>query len=384
MEQTYWEASTSSWQWPPSLETGDVTVDVVVIGGGIIGISAAIEIKERSPATTVLVLERALPPMGASMRNAGFACVGSLSEIAHDMDLMGKHQAVELVRRRWEGLQKLRARCGDDAIGYEHHGGHEVFIEKHAALDRIDEINGAFQAVFEEPMFTRRDELIAEHGFNNVHALVTTPYEGTIHSGALMHRLWSHAHECGVMFAISEVHQVISHHDHATVEASSGLYTARDVIVATNAFPLNNTLSIEPGRGQIVVTSPIDELRLRGSYHLDEGYVYFRNVGNRILLGGGRNLAFDEERTTTFGTTSIIQEYLEHLLHTVIAPHHTFTIAYRWSGIMGFLSEKQPFIGEIRPHIHQVFGCNGMGVALGSALAAEVASQIITPGVMPG
>ena len=53
--------------------------DHIVLGSGIVGLSAAISLKERQPQARVLVLERALLPTGASTKNAGFACIGSLT-----------------------------------------------------------------------------------------------------------------------------------------------------------------------------------------------------------------------------------------------------------------------------------------------------------------
>jgi hypothetical protein len=50
---------------------------------------------------------------------------------------------------------------------------------------------------------------------------------------------------------------------------------------------------------------------------LDQGYYYFRN-GDRILLGGGRNLDFDVENTTEFAQTEIVQNKLEELKEVIL------------------------------------------------------------------
>lgn len=356
--------------------TPGITYDLVVIGGGIIGVSAAIEYKEQHPSHSVVVVERSIPPRGATMRNAGFACIGSLSEIAHDIDLMGAERARDLVKRRWDGLQKLRSRCGDDAIGLEEHGGHEIFTHHHPALDRLDEVNHLLFPVFEHPMFERADHLCDSLGFANVQALVRTAFEGTIHSGLLVQRLWQIAQDHGIAFEMAQARDVKPTGASVEVSTSNGCIQAQHVLIATNAFPLGPSTDITPGRGQIVVTSPVRGLPLRGSFHMNEGYVYFRNVGDRVLLGGGRNLAFAEEETTEFGTTTIIQQYLEDLLRTTILPGIEFAIDYRWSGIMGFRPDKQPFVGSVLPNVYRVFACNGMGVALGSTVAAEAVELI--------
>jgi glycine/D-amino acid oxidase-like deaminating enzyme len=72
------------------------------------------------------------------------------------------------------------------------------------------------------------------------------------------------------------------------------------VIYCTNAFSskfLKNE-NIIPARGQILLTEPIEGLKLKGTFHYDEGFYYFRNLGNRVLLGGGRNQDFKTEETT--------------------------------------------------------------------------------------
>lgn len=336
------------------------TYDFLVIGGGIIGTSTAIELAERHPSATIALMERSIPPRGASTRNAGFACFGSLSEITHDIDLMGADLARDLVRRRLEGLTLLRDRCGDTAIGFEQCGGTEVFTDDHPALGRLNEINAILEPLFHVPAFTRCDDRIEEAGFKGINAITHTHFEGALHSGRLIERLWSLASGLGIEI----------------VQASECTVDAGVTIWATNALdaPGGDTFNIVPSRGQILVTEQFPEpLAIRGTYHMDEGFVYFREVDNRVLLGGGRNIAMEEEATREFEITDKIQGFLEHLLRTVIVPGTDIGISHRWSGIMGFSPTKQPVIEEVSPGIIRAFGCNGMGVALGASIARDAA-----------
>jgi gamma-glutamylputrescine oxidase len=121
---------------------------------------------------------------------------------------------------------------------------------------------------------------------------------------------------------------------------------------------------------------------LRGTFHLDEGFYYFRNVetpqGQRILLGGGRNLAFKEEETNVLELNAHIHAKLDELLRTTIAPQQTLTVEHRWSGIMGFHENKLPEVRRVSEHCVIGFGCNGMGVALGSIIGAETAEMLFS------
>jgi glycine/D-amino acid oxidase-like deaminating enzyme len=156
---------------------------------------------------------------------------------------------------------------------------------------------------------------------------------------------------------------------------------AERIVIATNAWPIvvDGVPREEyvPARGQILVTSPVDDLRLHGSYHMDEGYVYFRSLGDRVLLGGARNLDVIGEQTFSMETTSTIQDRLEQLLDTVILPGLDYTIEHRWAGIMGFSHDKRPHIERYSPHVIRAFGCNGMGVAIGSTIARQAAAMVL-------
>jgi glycine/D-amino acid oxidase-like deaminating enzyme len=109
---------------------------------------------------------------------------------------------------------------------------------------------------------------------------------------------------------------------------------------------------------------------------LDRGYYYFRNIGNRILLGGGRNLDFEGETTTEFGETEMIQKKLELLLKEVILPQQDVEIAHRWSGIMGIGNSKKPIVSQLSEHIYCGVRMGGMGVAIGSLVGQELADLV--------
>ena len=58
--------------------------DLIVLGGGITGIFCALHFRKYNPSASIAILERGLFSSGASTKNAGFACFGSLSELVED------------------------------------------------------------------------------------------------------------------------------------------------------------------------------------------------------------------------------------------------------------------------------------------------------------
>jgi len=148
--------------------------------------------------------------------------------------------------------------------------------------------------------------------------------------------------------------------------------------ICTNAFTrqLLPEADIVPGRGQVLVTEPIPGLKFKGVYHMDKGFYYFREIDGRVLFGGGRNADFEGETTTDFATTPHIQADLEEKLRTAILPGTNFRIANRWAGIMAFGKEKKPIVKGFGKHVFGAFRMSGMGVALASEVAAQLADII--------
>lgn len=366
-----------------------LSFDLVVVGAGIIGLSTAIDIAERYPTRRIVILERGLLPTGATTRNAGFACFGSAGEIYSDIARMGQKGAMAVVERRIEGLRKLKQRCSEADIGLEEHGGHELFFADHEVLSNLPELNEMLEPLLGEDVFTRRDDLITKYRFGpSTHALVYIKHEATLHSGLLVNALWRKAQQLGVRILTGALVTHIHNGQSLTVHTIGGERTIQTdtTVLATNGNLSQITVtqdaltlklpSFEPARGQVMLTSPIEGLTLRGSFHFDSGYYYFRNVGNRILFGGGRNSDFDAERTFSMKTTEPLQEHLEQLLRTVIAPGRDVHIERRWSGTMAFTADRQPLVEKVAKNVVLAFGCNGMGIALASNIAADVAECI--------
>ncbi len=362
--------------------------DYLVIGSGIVGLSAAVSLAEQHPTATIAVLERGLLPTGASTRNAGFACFGSLTELLADLQTMPENTVLDLVRSRWQGLHKLRHRLGDAAIGYEGLGGYELITEKeYPALQHIERLNEWLQSIVGNATYTRKDEQIKTFGFNSqkIKALVFNQYEGQLNTGLLMKALLHHAQRLQIqVFTGCEVAGWQDHPNGVEVQvkdqARQDLLTlyCKKLLICTNAFTtlLLPELDIKAGRGQIFVTKPIENLPFQGAFHYDEGYFYFRNIGNRILLGGGRNLDFAGEQTLELQTTTPIITYLQNLLKTVIAPNLTCEIEQSWAGIMAFGVEKKPILRWHSQNVLLGVRCGGMGVAIGTNIGEEMAKLV--------
>lgn len=358
--------------------------DLTIIGSGIVGLFTALFHKRRHPEHRVVVLERGPFPSGASVKNAGFACFGSPSELLADLDNEGMDAMLYRVEERWRGLLELRDELGDAGIGFEPTGGHEIYAHHDPRYTRVadgfDRLNEALRPIFDRPVYRWDDARIGKFGLSGVDHLATTDLEGPVDSGLLMERLLRKAISEGVEFHPNQgVVRIEDGPDHVEILLlNSERMKAARVVVATNGYAteLLPDIDVRPARGQVLLTTPIDGLRLRGTFHYDEGFYYFRDHCGAVLLGGGRNLDRLGETTVEDGTTPMIQAELERLLREVILPGKEFEVALRWSGIMAMGESKTPIIEHVSPRVVAAVRLGGMGVAIGIRVARKAAELL--------
>jgi gamma-glutamylputrescine oxidase len=348
--------------------------EVIIVGSGFTGLWSAYYIKKMHPHWAVLILDRGIIPAGASTRNAGFACFGSLTELLSDSAANGEEEMLKLVEMRYRGLKKIRKHFESQDISYEETGGYEL-IPNQSPSDvnllrtRIDQVNQKLKPLTGKgKTFILNDSKTSAFGFGGSHHLVENVLEGQLHSGKLCEALLQLVQSMGV--------KVLTQVETKQLEKSAGgflLHTnlpvvlkAAKILVCTNAFAktLLPDLDIKPARGQILVTAPLPVVKFKGCFHFDEGYYYFRNLGNRVLLGGARNKFFREEETFAVGTSGPVQDELERFLREIILPDTPYQIEYRWSGTMAVGKEKKPIVQKISDNLYCAVRMSGMGVVL--------------------
>ena len=360
-------------------------LDIVVIGSGIVGLNAALNLKLKSPKLNILVVERSPLPYGASTRNAGFACFGSISELLDDFKSAKEDQVFSLVEKRWKGLQKLISILGEKNIGLEKFGGYELFTKDDEELfekcaDIMPYLNHKLGSVIGKEVYKISDHKIQEFGFKNISNLIETPYEAQINTGKMMTSLLKKTREAGVTVLNGlEIKGFNDKNSEVEIDTAYGIIKTNKLLITTNGFAkqLLPELEVNPARAQVLITHPIPGLKIKGTFHYDKGYYYFRNVGDRVLLGGGRNLDFKTEETTEFALTDLVQNKLKQLLNEVILPGTPYSIDMQWSGIMGMGSVKAPIVKKTGNNTFCAVRMGGMGVALGSLTGEEAADLII-------
>jgi len=342
------------------------------------GVTCALELRKLNPDSKIVILERGYLPTGASTKNAGFTCFGSPSELLDDLKKSNETDVFKLVEDRVKGLSKLRALVGDKNMDYREYGSYELFDKAelyHSCVDNIAYLNKQLYSTFNSNTFETFNKP-AHFGFDKNSLLIKNNFEGQINTGLMMRELLNLANRANIEILNGfEVLNFKLSTGHWNIESHQAKIKTGKLILCNNAFAKQffPEFDLKPARAQILITKPIDNLKIKGCFHMDEGYYYFRNVGNRVLFGGGRNLDFKKEETFEINTSSKIQNQLKHLLKTKILPNQDFEIEKSWAGIMGVGSTKSTHIKQLDEGLFCAVRMGGMGIALGANVGQEVA-----------
>jgi len=353
--------------------------DFAVIGGGIVGLFTAYFLKKKQPKVRVVVFERSQFSAGASTRNAGFACFGSLTELLDDYKSMTEAEVFSLVEKRWNGLQLLRSLVGDANMDFSACGGVELFQRKdqahfEEAIGFMPQANRMLSEFIGKEAFRIESN---DWGFGGVNGAIRSQYEGKLNTGKMYRALLSLAREAGVETQFGcDITSFEELNSGVLLRTDYGDFEAEHVLICTNGFApeLLPELEVAPARNLVLVSKPIG-LSLKEVFHYDKGFVYFREIDGRLLVGGARNADLEVEFTSTFGTNQTVRQALVSLTEDVILPGKEVIWEYEWSGIMGVGEKKMPLTGKAGERIGYAVRLGGMGVALGALLGQELADN---------
>ncbi|MFL5674807.1 MAG: NAD(P)/FAD-dependent oxidoreductase [Chloroflexota bacterium] len=353
------------------------TSDIVVVGGGYAGVTAAAELARRGVAVTLL--EAHTLGWGASTRNGG---------IVHPGYKWGPRQ---LVRRHGEAVggalyddtlaayETVKRLIAEDSIDCDFRENGYVELAHAASHVRdLAQLRDSLAGRGVPSILVPREKLHDEIGTDVYHAGLLIPGGGTVHPGRLFAGLAAMADRAGADLHEGVRARSVRRQPDArfVVETDRGTIVARDVLVATNGYtdgvaPFIRRRIIPIG-SYIIATEPLPddlvaELSPRGHAFFDtKNFLYYWHISaDKRMVFGGRASMFP---TTIDRTARILYQGLVHV-HPQLAGRR---IDYAWGGNVGFTFDRMPHVGRTSVGVAYAVGCCGSGVALMTHLGTKV------------
>ena len=359
--------------------------DVLIVGAGISGLSAAFWLRRHQPDLRVAVVDRGRVGSGASGRNAGFMTCGSIAHFDRHVERLGVDTALSLwnlTRDNHEAL--LREGLLDEACDYRRTGAYS--LSRDGA--RLEKLAAAAQTLAAHGQEVRRlgPTELPLPGFAGGYWYAG---DGQLDPVRLLSSL---RRRCGASILEGvHVQGLDPGADRVLVRTDLGELCASNVVLATNAYTpdLCDALApwVRPVRAQALATAPVS-LRLPGPIYALDDWAYLRQDSEaRVILGGFRPLAAEEEIGTEDHLHPAVHGALDGFIERHVSPACTSPARaeLRWSGALGYAPDALPVIGEVPglPGVHFVGAHSGHGMGWGF-VAGRMLAALLTEGTRPG
>ena len=359
--------------------------DYTIVGGGFVGASLALQLIKAQPGKRILLIEEKSLGATASTKNAGFLCLGGPSELSKDLVSYGEKQVHELFLWKWQGAQQWLKTFGSRRLEAKLNGGfdvitHETLEDYDMALNKLDTLNSIAKEVTKiYPFFKPQND--KQSYFGDFEKAISIAWEGQLNPMKALDSIYLLIQNLGVtvLNGYKYTGHNVESNGQTVLIAGLGAIKSRHLCFTTNAHTkqLIPEINIIPGRGLVMVSQELNLQPFKANYHFNAGYTYYRMVGRRLLIGGGRNIDFEAEETIIMGINADIEKFLTSFSNKHIFAEKPVSFEHKWNGFMGFTSNGKPVMQNLGNGVFVFAGLNGMGVAMSPFFAKKAASMVL-------
>jgi glycine/D-amino acid oxidase-like deaminating enzyme len=350
--------------------------DVVVIGGGYTGITAARELARRGAAVTLLEAETL--GFGGSTRNGGIVHPGYKWGPAELVKRYGDETGRALFRETMDAYDLVKRLIADESIECEFR--ESGYLDLAWAPSHARDLRASVEtlrAFGVEVSYVPPEGLQEEIGSDFYHGGLVFPPSGLLHPGKYFAGLVAAAERAGADLHDGVRAMAIRRQadGRLVVETDRGAILAKDVAVGTNGYTDGVVPALRrriiPIGSYIIATEPLPdelarEISPRGRAFFDtKNFLYYWHVSaDRRMIFGGR---------ASFMPTNV--DHTAAILHRGMLQVHPqlagTRIDYAWGGNVGFTFDRMPHVGR-QDGVTYAMGCCGTGVALMTSLGTAV------------
>lgn len=378
---------------------GDVQADVVIVGGGLAGLSAAIELADRG--RRVVLLEARQVAWGASGRNGGQAIAGLACDQSEIERQLGVGPAREVWQMTLEALDLIDQRCRRFGIDCDWQAGYlgvAVNARKGRALRRWQE--HMHQAYGYDTTWIAPQDMGAWIDSPRFHSGLHDPRSGHLHPLKYSLGLARAAVRLGVQIHEDSAVTRLETGARPRVYTARGSVTAEQVLLAGNVYLQGVARQMEPRimpvGTYIVCSEPLEpalcaSLVPSRSAVCDTNFVldYFRPTADHRLLYGGRV-------SYSTATPRNLVSSMHGRMTTTFPQLKACRIDHAWGGFVDISMNRAPDFGRLpklgaqkensvktyslRTHhlnVYYLQGFSGHGLAL-TGLAGKLVAEAMT------
>jgi gamma-glutamylputrescine oxidase len=377
--RSYYAATANAAPDHPALE-GDATFDVCVVGAGIAGCAAALELAERGFRVALLEAERVA--WGASGRSGGQAIFG----FGTGLDTLVAQVGPAAARRMWDvsvaALDFVRERVARHAIDCDLHWGHMHVATKPRQRDELLELQRELAETcdYHSPRFLEREGVEALLATTRYCAGLYDPRSGHLHPLNYTLGLARAAVAAGVsIFEHSPVTR-IEQGDPLRLVTPRGTISARQAVLTRGGYVAGlrapSNWRVMPVGTYVVATEPLGEQRIEALMReniavADVNFVldYFRrSADHRLLFGGRVSYSGIDARDTGQATGARMRRVFPQLAGV--------RLDYVWGGYVDITMNRAPDFGRIGGNLYYLQGFSGHGIAM-AGMAGRIAAEAI-------
>ena len=357
--------TTPYWLEEPTEELphGDLTtrVDVGIVGAGVTGCACALALAEAG--LRVRVVDGRRVAEGASGRNGGFALRGTASPYDEVVASLGRERSLALWRWTEQELDEIERLAGN---AFRRVGSLRLAADAEEREDLHDEIEGLWADGLDAEWIDAPTGRLA----GRFSAAIRHPADGVFQPARWVRHL--------AALAVSAGAELVEGHRISDLDELG----ADTVVVATDGYPSGLLGELEglivPTRGQVIATEPLAERLFEVPHYGRHGFDYWhQSEEGRLVAGGFRDVAIDQEFTADEDVTDAVQRSLEGFVNDLVG--RELRVDYRWAGIFGLVLDFLPVVGPLpqRSGTWIAGGYSGHGNVLGFACGRLVARAIL-------
>ena len=379
--------------------------EVVVVGGGFAGLSAAYHLIEAQPGLDVVLIEAGEVGSGASGRNTGMLGPGVGGTITQLRRRLGDEGAAEVFGASERAVRRVLGLIGREAIGcdLEVTGQLKVAMGARHAASLARQARD-FEALGFEVPWLDAAQTRARIATKAYCGALFYPEAAMLDPLKLCRGLRRVLIERGVRVVERCPVEAVVPGDPVVVRLGSGELRAKRAVMAANAYSArlgHLAGKVVPLHTHVILTAPLTRWQLSDlAWSGREAIIDARNFFNyyrltpddRVMFGGGQALYRPARGDRRAGALKVadpgIWRGLARELGSLLPPLAGLEVARCWSGAMGFTLDGFPVVGAApeAPGIVHASGWCGHGVAMafeGGAIAAEAAMGRGRPRSLP-